>query len=137
MRKVLVAIDFSRTDGNEACIKAAQSIAEAMNASLVFLNVIEPVPGYVLGEVPEWILDKRNTDAEEELGKLAAEYGCTDTVIRTGAPATEILEHASEINADVIVLHSHDPDLSDYFLGSVASRVVRHAHCSVHIVRNV
>jgi len=136
MKKVLVAIDVSRPDGNELCIKAAQTIAKAMHASLAFLYVIEPIPGYVLGEIPEWILDKRKTDAEEELGKLAAQYGCTDKIIRTGAPATEILEHASEINADVIVLHSHDPDLSDYFLGSVASRVVRHAHCSVYVVRH-
>ena len=136
MKKILVAIDFSRTDGNELCIKTAQDIAGIMGAELVFLHVMEPVPGYIVGEIPAWVLSKRGTDANEELSKLAAQYGSPETVIRDGAPATEILEYASEINASLIVLHSHDPDLSDYFLGSVASRVVRHAHCSVHVVRH-
>jgi nucleotide-binding universal stress UspA family protein len=107
-----------------------------MDGTLAFLYVIEPLPSYVISQVPEGVIGDRITHAEEELGKLAAQCGCSDAVVREGAPATEILEHAAEINADLIVLHSHDPGLSDYFLGSTASRVVRHAHCSVHVVRH-
>ena len=36
----------------------------------------------------------------------------------------------------MIVIASHDPGLADYLLGSTAGRVVRHAHCSVLVVRN-
>ena len=56
-------------------------------------------------------------------------------MVRQGAPATQILEAAEEIGADMIVIRSHDPGMSNYFLGSVAGRVVRHAHCSVLVVR--
>ena len=37
----------------------------------------------------------------------------------------------------MIVMASHDPVLSDYLLGSVAARVVRHAHCSVLVARKL
>ncbi len=94
------------------------------------------MPGYIAFEIPGGILGKRKSKAEEELHKLAVQFGCSDVVVREGGVATEILEHASEIGADLIVLNSHDPGVADYFLGSVASRVVRHAHCSVHVVRH-
>ena len=37
----------------------------------------------------------------------------------------------------MIVIASHDPGLVDYLLGSVAARVVRHAHCSVLVTRKL
>ena len=136
MKKVLVAIDIARSGGNDTCMKTAQDIAGTMDGALVLLHVIEPIPRYIAFDIPGGVLEKRKSEAQEELRKLAVQYGCSDVVVREGAAATEILEHASEIKADLIVLHSHDPKLSNYFLGSVASRVVRHAHCSVHVVRH-
>jgi nucleotide-binding universal stress UspA family protein len=35
------------------------------------------------------------------------------------------------------VIASHDPGFVDYFLGSVAARFVRHAHCSVLVARKL
>ena len=43
---------------------------------------------------------------------------------------------AKEIKADLIVMASHRPELRDYLLGPNAARVVRHADCSVLVVRN-
>ena len=42
---------------------------------------------------------------------------------------------ADKINADVIVVAAHRPELKDYLLGPNAARVVRHAKCSVMVVR--
>jgi len=136
MKKVLVAIDIARSGGNDTCIKTAQDIARAMDGELVFLHVIESIPRYYIPSMPVGAAGKWKLEAEEELRKLAAQYDCSDVVVREGVPATKILEYASEINADLIVLNSHDPGLLDYFFGSVASRVVRHAHCSVHVARH-
>jgi nucleotide-binding universal stress UspA family protein len=47
----------------------------------------------------------------------------------------EILRVAEEIKADLIILASHRPALSTYLLGAHAARVVRHAQCSVYVVR--
>ncbi|MBE9553021.1 MAG: universal stress protein [Proteobacteria bacterium] len=135
MKKVLVAIDVARSSGNDTCIKTAQDIAGTMDGTLILLYAIEPIPRYIVPSMPAGVLAKRKFEAEEETRKLAAQYNCSDAVVREGRPATIILEYASEINADLIVLNSHDPGVARYFLGSVASRVVRRAHCSVHVVR--
>ena len=135
MKKILVAVDIEREGGNTGVMKTAKTISSAMSGSLALLHVMEPSPGYVISQIPNAILEKRKSDAEQELRELAKQYGITDIVLREGAPATEIIEYANEIGADLIILDSHDPDLSNYFIGSVASRVVRHAHCSVHVVR--
>ncbi len=57
-------------------------------------------------------------------------------VIVKGHSARTIIEYANENAVDCIVIGSHKPGLSDYFLGSTASRVVRHAACAVHVNRN-
>ena len=136
MKKVLVAIDIARSSGNDTCIKTARDIAGTMDGTLVLLHAIEPIPKYIVPSMPPGVLAKRKLEAEEETRKLAARYDCSDVVVREGRSATIILEYASEINADLIVLNAHDPGLARYFLGSVASRVVRRAHCSVHVVRH-
>jgi nucleotide-binding universal stress UspA family protein len=46
-----------------------------------------------------------------------------------------VLEEAKEFGADLVVMSSHDPGLRTYFIGSNAAQVVRHAHCSVMVVR--
>ena len=135
MKKILAAIDIARSGGNDMCMKIAQGISGSMDAELVLLYVIESIPGYIAKEIPDKILKERESEAADVLRKLAKQYDCSDIAIREGAPSTEILEYASEIDADLIVLHSQDPGLATYFMGSVASRVVRHAHCSVYIVR--
>ena len=136
MKKVLVAIDIARSSGNDTCIKTAQDIAGTMDGALILLHAIEPIPKYIVPSMPAGVLAKRKLEAEEETRKLAEQFNCSDVVVREGAPATIILEYASEIGADLIVLNSHDPGLAEYFLGSVANRVVRRAHCSVHVVRH-
>jgi nucleotide-binding universal stress UspA family protein len=46
-----------------------------------------------------------------------------------------IADYAAEAAVDCIVIGSHRPGLTDYFLGSTAARVVRHAPCAVHVLR--
>ena len=46
-----------------------------------------------------------------------------------------ILAAAEERNADLIVIASHRPGLQQFLLGSTASRVVRHATCTVFVKR--
>jgi nucleotide-binding universal stress UspA family protein len=60
----------------------------------------------------------------------------TTEVVRAGDARQEILSYAEEIDADLIVLGSHGRRGVDRFLlGSVSDGVMRHARCSVEIVR--
>ena len=135
MKKILVAVDFGREGGNDTILKTAQSLAKAVDGEIYLLHVIEPIPKRVLPELPKEALSRRKSHADEEMAKLLDQYKCASGVVHDGPPSNEILNYASDIKSDLIVVHSHDPDLSDYFIGSVAGRVVRRAHCSVHIVR--
>ena len=99
------------------------------------LTVIEEVPPYISQYIPEGQMEK---NLEEARAQLLAEIGGVagvhaDVVI--GHPGISITEYAQNKGVDLIVIASHRPGLQDYFLGSTAARVVRHATCSVHVVR--
>ena len=48
---------------------------------------------------------------------------------------SEIVELAKEMDADLVVMVSHRPELKDFLLGPNAARVVRHAECPVLVIR--
>ena len=58
-----------------------------------------------------------------------------NTLYRDGTAHDQILETAGQLGVDVIVMMARKPGISSYFIGSNAERVVRHAPCSVFIVR--
>ncbi len=53
-----------------------------------------------------------------------------------GSPAWEILARADEFNSDLIVVGSHGrSEISRFFLGSIAQKILNDAHCSVRVAR--
>ena len=58
------------------------------------------------------------------------------TLVGHGSVYKEIVAAAEEIKADVIVLGSGSAESGDYLLGHNAARVMRHAHCSVMLLRD-
>ncbi|PVH29723.1 universal stress protein [Pararhodobacter oceanensis] len=132
---IIVAVDLSHGDAGKALLaKAAQMLQPGGTARL--LNVLEDVPSYVAAELPRDLNDRRQAEAKVELALLVDKVDFTvETEVRTGAAASQILQCAEDNGADLIMIASHRPGLSDYFIGSTASRVVRHAQCSVLISR--
>lgn len=57
-------------------------------------------------------------------------------VVRLGAPYQVVVDAASEVHADLIVVGSHGFQLLDRLLGTTADRVVHRAPCSVLVVRD-
>lgn len=135
MKKVLVAVDIARSGGNDKILDAAKTIASATDGELYLMHALEPIPARVRAEVSDYALTSHREHAEEAMKEIMEQAGCKNGVVREGPASPQILKYAEEIHADLIVMHSHDPDMTDYIIGSVAGRVVRHAHCSVHIVR--
>ena len=78
--------------------------------------------------------------AEDQLKTVASNAGLGDgkfsTAVRHGSAHHEILDEAESSDVDLVVVASHRPELSDYLLGSTAAKVVRHANCSVLVVRS-
>jgi nucleotide-binding universal stress UspA family protein len=137
---ILVPIDVGQIEAGGIALELARDLAKIRGGKLVLLNVVERVPGYVAAQLPAGLYDKAKSDAAATLTDLARRHGLAETaevVVREGPASRDILDFADEIGADMIVIASHDPGLADYLLGSVAARVVRHAHCSVLVARKL
>ena len=76
-------------------------------------------------------------EAEQRLQVLAASQTVfVETLMVWGHPAAAICRVAQEREIDLIVMSTHGrTGLAHLFVGSVAERVVRHAPCSVLIIR--
>jgi nucleotide-binding universal stress UspA family protein len=138
LHHILVPVDVAQLKAGSAALHLAQAIKKTEGGKIHILHVVEPVPGYVATAIPQEVREQVSKDTAEELRKLAAaEAGDEEVeiIVRQGPASREILETARDIHADLIVIASHDPGIADYLLGSVAARVVRHAHCSVMVVR--
>lgn len=132
-RNILVPVALDHERDVSTALAVARALA-AEGGTVTALTVVEAVPSYILAEFPENLVE-RNRDAAAEA--LKAEVGGADvrTVAVTGHSARSILDYAEAHEVDCIVIASHRPGLQDFFLGSTAARVVRHATCSVHVVR--
>ena len=139
IKTILVPVDLSEADKGAHVVNAAKGLAQAHGAKLVLLHVVSDVPAYVAAQMPADVPSKMVDDARSGLKELAADQGLGDenceTKVRTGQITSEILASAKKLGADLIVMGSHDPTITDYLLGSVASRVVNHAPISVYVVR--
>lgn len=133
-KNILVPIAADHDPHTGKALNVARALA-GEGAKITALTVVEEMPGYILNQLPEGQMEKTKTEVETGLkADLGGVVDVTPVVIE-GHSARSILEYAAENGIDCIVMASHRPDISDYFLGSTAARVVRHAPCSVHVVR--
>ncbi len=133
-KHILVAVSFEEEHDPTNSIRVAKTLADK-GAQVTLLHVTEHVPSYAIKYVPPEYARDLKSAIYTELIDLAAQFTGGSAVVIEGHSSRAILDWAEENAVDCIVLDSHRPGLDDYFLGSTASRVVRHAHCSVHVVR--
>ncbi|MCC6303612.1 MAG: universal stress protein [Rhodobacteraceae bacterium] len=134
-KSILVGVDIGHMDLARTLVTRARALCEP-GGRIFLVYVLEDIPAYIAAEIPRETLDTRRNDAHFDLKTLATEMGGGfETEVRSGAAAAGILDAAEEHEVELIMLASHRPDLRDYFIGSTASRVVRHAQCSVLIAR--
>jgi nucleotide-binding universal stress UspA family protein len=145
--KILLAVDFSHA--SEVAVNEMESRSWPPGTTLEVINVLDTVH---LGEPPPMqepmtgletvvpifdpeLIEKLKQRSEETVRGVTARLGATGVVLE-GDPKAAITDHAEKIGADFVVVGSHDPKgIERFFLGSVARSVVRHAHCSVEVVR--
>jgi nucleotide-binding universal stress UspA family protein len=140
-RNLLVPVDLSDKHSWRKALPTAVALCQTFQARL---HVIAVVPEFGLPLVgqffPEGYEDKLRQQAARQLKALVAEQVPdevpTRRIVAEGRIYREILNAARTIGADLIVMGSHHPELRDYLLGPNADKVVRHADCSVMVVRD-
>ena len=134
-KSILIPVDLANVAKVNSLIDHV-SVDSSDNAKIILLNVVEEIPGWAAVELPRDILDKSVQSSLEKLKALAASASvAVEVEVRVGHPYKTILEVAEEKSAELIIVTSHQPELQNFFLGSTAAKVVRHATCSVLVVR--
>ncbi len=131
---IIVPLAFDEEHNPDQALNVARALA-APGAKVTLIHVLAEVPAYAISYMPpDYETELRDT-VHTALDKYASEFEDASVVIREGNAPNEILALAEEIGADCVVIASHRPGLGDYLIGSTAARVVRHAHCSVMVLR--
>jgi nucleotide-binding universal stress UspA family protein len=137
---ILCPVDLSDQHSWEKALPTAVELARTFGATL---HVMTVVPAFGLPMVGQFFPDGFEARMRAEAAKHLEEF-CTahlpqdlaaKRIVAEGKIYQEILRAAEAVKADLIVMGSHRPELSDYLLGPNAARVVRHAPCSVMVVR--
>jgi universal stress protein F len=148
MKTILVPIDLAHESSWKTSLPTAFEQARAFGAEVTVMTVVPDLAAgldwrYAIrgetGGSQRFDMRELVKDANERLGQIVAatapEGTTAKTIARHGVVYDQILNVADEIGADQIIMAAHRPSLSDYLLGPNTARVVRHAKCSVTVLR--
>ncbi|QFI62809.1 universal stress protein [Qipengyuania flava] len=137
--RILVAVDLDEPSSWQKPIATALALADCFGAKVALAYV---VPDTVLMLQAQWSVSSVRAimeDARIKLMKVTRDHAADrdlEEIVRSGPVYAGLIEAGETFEADLIVLSSRRPEMKDYLLGANASRVVRHAKCSVMVVRD-
>ncbi len=128
--RILVPYDFSGASAE--ALRQAAVWADALNAQITLLHVVEPVvypEFYSVDILPDNLMMRLTTRSEEALDKAAAEHldgrGCP-TLVEVGRAADTIVNLADPDRFDLVVMATRGlSGLEHVLLGSVVESVLR------------
>ena len=139
-KHVLLSVDLEHDSSWIKALPLALDLCKSCGATLHVLTVVPDFGMSIVGqyfptdfeeEVGDKVLARlKDFVAEKVPGDLSVQH-----IVGRGSVYEVILDMAETVEADLIVMASHRPELQDFLLGPNASRVVRHAKCSVMVVR--
>lgn len=136
---ILVPVDISEPALTRLVIPYVEDYARSSNARFHFLSVIPSVPYYLAyssklpgeEELKNQVLSRLN----EDIKQFNIPANRTETHVMYGPPKDQVLKLAETLQADLIIIASHHPDITTYLLGSNAAAIVRLAECPVLVIR--
>lgn len=145
MKKILVAIDESEV--SEQVLQEAQNMAEKFNSDVLVMTVIPRIVQafhyrfgsdfgrpHLESEISETMAEKMLEHAGEVFKEFAGKF---DTLTVSGDPAEEILKVADREQPDLLIMGNRGlSGFTRVMLGSVSTKVLHHANCTVMIVKN-
>lgn len=137
--KILVPVDPSEIEFAAKAVETAGGLARQSGGEVRLVAVMPVVGGYVTEFLPADFETQVERQTEGKLKELAATAGlaadkCSSS-IKIGSVYHEVVDEAVSWKADLIVVSSHRPSMATYLIGSNAAKIVRHAPCSVLVVR--
>jgi nucleotide-binding universal stress UspA family protein len=138
-RSIVVPVDLSEVDVSRPAIATAVRLAKESGGRVTLVNVVPIMPVMMLDTVPVSYEAEIAEKSQASLAELARTVDLPPervaAVVRIGGVYHEVLEVAKDKGADLVVVGSHRPAMATYLLGSNATAIVRHATCSVLVLR--
>jgi len=139
-KTILLPVDLGEESSWTKALPAALLHARGDGGGLHVLTVVPNFGEGIVGAYfPPDFAGQALANAKSELEAFCAarvpKEVSVAAMVRSGRIYDEIIDAAKEIDADLIVMASHRPALRDYLIGPNAERVMRHATCSVLVVR--
>ena len=139
-KDILLAIDLGNDESWRKSVPTAVEYAKVFGSTL---HVITVVPDFGMSIVaayfPKDHEKKALAECNDKLHAFTKEHIPAEVpvqhIVACGTAYEEILSMSEKINCDLIVLGSHRPEMKDFLLGPNSARIVRHANCSVLVVR--
>ena len=139
-KDILLAVNI---DKKSSWRKALPTAVELCRSSGGRLHVLTVIPDFGMSIVEQYfpegfeaeVAEKAMEDLKAFVKENVPDGIDVRHVVGRGRVYDEILTTARETNCDIIVMASPRPALKDHVLGPTASYVVRHADCSVWVVR--
>lgn len=139
-KRILLPLDLSEESSWRKALPAAIELCRDRSAELHVLTVVPDFGMTVVGQFfPEDFEKNMAETVSEQLETFVGDRVPGDIkaqhLVGEGTVYEVVLQTARKIGADLIVVAAHRPALKDYLLGPNAARIVRHADCSVLVVR--
>ena len=136
-KNILIAVDADEPASWADALPVAAELARCFSARLTLCSVVRDVEAELEAEWSPIGYREMLELARVRLLELAGTIPelTVDVEVGTGTICGGVLEIAERVQADLIVLASHVPELKDYLLSANAARVARRAACSVLVVR--
>lgn len=137
-KKILVAVDVSVAEDTCSVLDAAKQLTSGWEAEIHAVTVVPDVGMAIVGSYFEKGFENEGKKAAiEQLSASLSSSGLdAKPHVEIGKAYDRVLSLASSLEVDLILIGAHQPELSDYLLGSNAARVVRHSKQSVLVLRS-
>jgi nucleotide-binding universal stress UspA family protein len=138
-KRIILAVDLAETSTAPKGLEQALELTKRGGGALRLVNVQQVVPATFMEYLPADFDMEQAKRAQEALDAIVVSIDLPaerkSSTTRVGGIYHELLQEAKGWNADLIVVGSHRPVMIDSLLGSNAKTIVRHAQCSVLVVR--
>jgi nucleotide-binding universal stress UspA family protein len=144
LKNILVATDFS--EAADAALTYGRALARTFGATLHVVHVSTDLYVPMGGDAYVAVLPELQREVESEARRRLDELlidndpvpvPAQSVIVSDTAPAPAIVDCATKLNADLVVLGTHGRGgVAHFFIGSVAENVVRSAPCPVLVVRH-
>ncbi len=139
-KNILIPLDLSCEGSWRSALPTAINQSQQHNATLHLMTVAPnaEIPAISMS-LPDDLDQRIFTEHANHLKQFATQWlpdGLDyQTIVAQGRIQQQILHIANKIDADLIVMASHRPELRDYLISANAAHITRHAYCSVLVVR--